>query len=96
MFKVFFPGGDQLIPPPCFEEVGNDFNLCNGIPDENEQTSIRLLSRVFCMVNLQEVDKINLNGKNLSKMQNIGQIDFDIAQFCTLMERFKYTWRTAF
>jgi hypothetical protein len=26
----------------------------------------------------------------------ISSFDFDIAQFCTLMERFKYTWRSTF
>ena len=26
----------------------------------------------------------------------VNNFDFDIAQFCTLMERFKYTWRSTF
>jgi len=39
---------------------------------------------------------INLSSKQLSGIQNLPSFDFDISQFCTLMERFKFTWRTAF
>jgi len=38
-------------------------------------------------------------GVNMSKRRarvELSNFDFDIAQFCTLMERFKYTWRSTF
>ena len=96
MLKVFFPGGDELLAPGLFEPIEGSpkLNLRSG-NGEPIDTSIRLVSRIFSMMSIEEVG-INLNNKDLSKIHSLPLIDFDIAQFCNLMERFKFTWRTAF
>ena len=43
------------------------------------------------MISLESIG-INIGAKNV----NVKKLDFDISQFCTLMERYKFTWRTAF
>jgi hypothetical protein len=50
----------------------------------------RLLSRVFCLFSFEDagVEVHNTDAIILDKL------DFDIAQFCTLLERYKFTWRT--
>ena len=47
------------------------------------------------MISFEEAG-INLSKKQLKDLQTLVHFDFDIAQFCTLMERYKFTWRTAF
>jgi hypothetical protein len=94
MLKVFFPGGDELQAPGSLAEIeSGNMNMRTNNPQQD--TSIRLISRIFSMISLQEIG-INLNGKDMTKVQNLQTIDFDISQFCTLIERYKFTWRTAF
>lgn len=64
-------------------------NALVGTASANE-SKIRLLSRVFCMFSLEdtEVELQNVDAVELP------HIDFDLAQFCTLLERYKFTWRT--
>jgi hypothetical protein len=92
MLKVFFPGGDSLVAPNMLSDHEKNNTIAWG--DKNE-TSIKLLSRVFSMVSFEQAG-VKLRAKQLNLLQNLSIFDFDIAQFCTLMERFKFTWRTAF
>jgi len=96
MLKVFFPGGDSLVAPTPLLEFENEFGmeLCeNKHSTPNDVASAKFLSRVFSMFSLENA------GVNMSKRRSrveLTNFDFDIAQFCTLMERFKYTWRSTF
>lgn len=97
MLKVFFPGGDSLVAPNALSEIENSFTMRQAETQAAgpNESSIRLLSRIFSMVSFEDAG-IKLSAKQLGKMQNISSFDFDIAQFCSLMERFKFTWRTSF
>ena len=87
MLKIYFPSGDSLYAPTALQEVERHFTL----PPANDRQSVQLLSRIFSLSSLDSI------GLNLSKKEvKIKQIDFDIAQFCTFMERLKFTWRTTF
>lgn len=92
MLKVFFPGGDPLIAPDQFADIEASQMIGKGDPNE---VSIKLLSRVFSLVSLSQCG-ISLKNKKLQALQNLTKVDFDVAQFCSLVERFKFTYRTAF
>ena len=94
MLKVFFPGGDSLIAPTTLIEVESR-NVIKETTKESNELSIRLLSRIFTMISFEQAG-VNLENKKIEHLQNVNRFDFDIAQFCTLMERFKFTWRTCF
>ena len=51
MLKVFFPGGDSLVAPNMLAEHERNNTIAWG--DKNE-TSIKLLSRVFSMVSFEQ------------------------------------------
>lgn len=59
--------------------------------NRHDEGKIRMLSRVFCMFSLEDT------GIELPSADGIivPKLDFDIAQFCTLLERYKFTWRTS-
>lgn len=61
------------------------------MPPSNDRQSVQLLSRIFSLISLDSVG-VDLTRKEVV----IKQIDFDISQFCTFMERLKFTWRTTF
>lgn len=96
MWKVFFPGGDPLVAPLALQEFDQKYQVSKmyyegiGRMPSAEENKIRLLSRVFCMFSLEDagVELQSADGVQLPC------IDFDLAQFCTLLERFKFTWRT--
>lgn len=90
MLKVFFPGGDSLVAPNVLNEMEQTFVVGNPA-----NTPVKFLSRIFSMLSLEQIG-IDLNKKKLETVQNLTKIDFDIAQFCSLLERYKFTYRTAF
>jgi len=96
MLKVFFPGGDSLVAPTPLLEFETTFGMELNKSHHSEAedlASARFLSRVFSMFSLENA------GVNMTKRRakvELTNFDFDIAQFCTLMERFKYTWRSTF
>ena len=87
MLKIYFPSGDSLYAPTALQEVERNFTL----PPSNDRQSVQLLSRIFSLISLDSVG-VDLTRKEVV----IKQIDFDISQFCTFMERLKFTWRTTF
>jgi len=97
MLKVFFPGGDALVAPAPLVEIENQFGM---VPSQGRHStdkdveSARFLSRVFSMFSLEDVGVATAPHRR-SKI-DVNNFDFDIAQFCTLMERFKFTWRSTF
>ena len=94
MLKVFFPGGDPLVAPTPLVEIENEFGMApagGGQSEANNLDSARFLSRVFSMFSLEDAGVTPRRAKI-----DVSNFDFDIAQFCTLMERFKYTWRSTF
>ena len=96
MLKVFFPGGDPLVAPTPLVEIENEFGMVLGggrQSEANDVDSARFLSRVFSMFSLEDAGVATSHRRAKIDVSNF---DFDIAQFCTLMERFKYTWRSTF
>ena len=97
MWKVFFPGGDPLVAPVTLQPFDSKYKVQSADQSGEQLTAderkIRLLSRVFCMFSLEDTNLKNTN-KVLDAPMPLPYIDFDIAQFCTLIERFKFTWRT--
>jgi hypothetical protein len=87
MLKIYFPSGDSLCAPMALQDVEQHF----AIPALVDKQSVQLLSRIFSLFSLDSVG-ISFGKKEVK----IKQIDFDISQFCTFMERLKYTWRTTF
>jgi len=75
MLKVFFPGGDSLIAPDCLSKIEKTQTIALGDPHEVE---IRLLSRVFSMISLEQAG-VNMRNKKLETVQNLTKVDFDIA-----------------
>ena len=67
MLKVFFPGGDPLVAPLTLQEV--EQNQILGKDHENA-VSIRFLSRIFSLTNLEQAG-VFLNKKKLANVQNL-------------------------
>lgn len=91
MWKVFFPGGDPLFAPVALQPIEQQYRIKTVVGSESPDDSrVRLLSRVFCLFSIEETG-VDLNSVESFEFPSI---DFDIAQFCTLLERYKFTWRT--
>lgn len=90
MLKVLFPGGDQLIPPASLHPIFSSFQLCP--LDNPDQDSIRLLSRIFCLFSFEEAG-VQLKADQSGSIQ---RLDFEIAQFCSLLEFLKLAFRSSF
>ena len=82
MLKVFFPGGDVLHAPNSLKQFESSTQTS---PDE---ISIRLISRIFSLFSIEDV------GINTRPITLKTKLDFDISQFCTLLNQFKSTWMT--
>lgn len=77
MLRISFPNGEPLISPHSLLEF-QKIDICDG----NGSNPIRLLSRIFALVETPCV-----NDKALAE-----KMDFDSAQFCCLIKYFKNTW----
>ena len=60
MLKVFFPGGDPLVAPKSLCEIEQKHVIGKDLSNE---TSIKLLSRIFSLVSFESA-KIDLSKKN--------------------------------
>lgn len=55
MLKVFFPGGDQLVAPNSLAALESQYVYQNIPPKfDGSDASRKFLSRIFCMVNLED------------------------------------------
>ena len=86
---MFFPAGDALIAPSALSQLEVTQSKDPAVSDGR----IRLLSRVCCMFSMGDA---GIGEEQMARGScTLPLIDFDLAQFCTLLDRFKFTWRTS-